>query len=330
MANETASYCPLCSSRRPEIGCVCACGFDFDAGDVTDNHKVRDFVRHRNLKPLQRDDRISAVHRIQIQKHGEKGNHPGRAGAPGWSQRDTAELLNLSPATVLRSIRRSSAIELGANIHPDATRRAADMQLRERAGAEESVSFSSAFGSEENLQKYLESNWNQTELGRIWKLEKRGKYLTPVGEIDLLAKHKEQDRWLVIELKLDKDSDKVVGQTLRYMGWVTLNLAAQEETVEGLIICSFVDSLLLHALICASRIGIMRYKFDGESLQLISIAPRVEICRSDIRRLSDNDRRVVMKAFMETWAAKNGLDPKHLSAEDFTRMMKDIDNQHRM
>ena len=63
------------------------------------------------------------------------------------------------------------------------------------------------------------------------------KYRTDVGEIDLLAKHKRKNAWLVIELKRGRTSDIAVGQALRYRGWwVRKRLAARNEKVKTLII----------------------------------------------------------------------------------------------
>lgn len=42
----------------------------------------------------------------------------------------------------------------------------------------------------------------------------------------------------MIELKRDKSSDAVVGQILRYMGWVQKHLAENGELVSGLIIAT--------------------------------------------------------------------------------------------
>jgi restriction system protein len=53
---------------------------------------------------------------------------------------------------------------------------------------------------------------------------------------------------LVIELKKGRESDKVVGQILRYMGWVRDNLCREGEDVKGLIIYKDVDERLTYAL----------------------------------------------------------------------------------
>jgi RecB family endonuclease NucS len=68
------------------------------------------------------------------------------------------------------------------------------------------------------------------------------------GLIDLLAKHKREGRWLVIELKREQSTDQTVGQLLRYVGWVRRHLAGKEESVQGMIICREADTALQYAL----------------------------------------------------------------------------------
>jgi hypothetical protein len=67
-----------------------------------------------------------------------------------------------------------------------------------------------------------------------------------IGRIDILARS--TNSYLVIELKKGRESDKVVGQILRYMGWVRDNLCREGEDVKGLIICKDVDERLTYAL----------------------------------------------------------------------------------
>ncbi|RIK62648.1 MAG: hypothetical protein DCC65_17215 [Planctomycetota bacterium] len=114
---------------------------------------------------------------------------------------------------------------------------------------------SSVFALEGHLHEFLEANWESTELGREWDLlEEDGEivgshYRTEeVGVIDLLARHKKDSRWLVIELKRNQTSDATVGQILRYMAWVREKRAKPGEKVEGLIICRDADLKLRYAL----------------------------------------------------------------------------------
>jgi hypothetical protein len=123
------------------------------------------------------------------------------------------------------------------------------------------------FHLEKYLHEFIRDNWTSTELGREWDLaEEDGeqvgfKYQTGVvGEIDLLARHRTEPRWLVIELKRNQTSDATVGQILRYMGWVEAEKAAEGESVEGLIIAHEGDRRLEYALKCAPRVRVQFYK----------------------------------------------------------------------
>jgi restriction system protein len=117
------------------------------------------------------------------------------------------------------------------------------------------------------LQEFLVDTWDQTELGREWALlEEDGEILgsqydnRKIGRVDLLAKHRDEDRWLVIELKRGRASDVVVGQIMRYCGWVEEHLAAEGEVVEGLIISLDHDENLRYALRRAPGVRAVQYR----------------------------------------------------------------------
>jgi len=125
------------------------------------------------------------------------------------------------------------------------------------------------FGLEKYLQHFLCKNWDHIPLSEQWVLlEEDGdlvgcEYNTgEIGTIDLLAKHKCEPRWLVIELKRDRTSDVAVGQLLRYMGWVRKNRASEGETVEGLIIAHEADVKLGYAVLCVPNVSFMSYRID--------------------------------------------------------------------
>lgn len=69
---------------------------------------------------------------------------------------------------------------------------------------------------------------------------------TEVGIIDILCKDK-NDNYVVVELKKDKTSDKVVGQIQRYISWVSENLA-KENLVRGIIVMKDYDKSLEYAV----------------------------------------------------------------------------------
>ena len=83
-----------------------------------------------------------------------------------------------------------------------------------------------------------------------------------VGRLDLLAKDT-SGNFVVIELKKGKETDKVIGQLLRYMGWVKEKLCADNQDVKGLVICKNIDAKLKYALMPVSdKITVKEYAMD--------------------------------------------------------------------
>jgi len=124
-----------------------------------------------------------------------------------------------------------------------------------------------AFALEAHLQEFLVENWAQTDLGIDWDLleedgEIVGSYYETheVGQIDLLARHKKGNRWLVVELKRGQSSDATVGQLLRYRSWVRENIANPGDVVEGIIICSDADLKLKYAVKGLENVRCMAFK----------------------------------------------------------------------
>jgi len=126
---------------------------------------------------------------------------------------------------------------------------------------------SSRFGLERHLHEFLRDNWEHTALGKDWQIyeedgDPEGGYEYPcaVGRIDLLAKHRTDARWLVIELKRNQSSDKTVGQVLRYVGWVKQHLAEQRDEVDGLVIAHKGDDTIRYALSATQGVELQLYE----------------------------------------------------------------------
>jgi restriction system protein len=124
----------------------------------------------------------------------------------------------------------------------------------------------SAFSMEKHLEDFLITNWANTSLGQQYDIfQEEGEfvgqqYQTDTGPLDILAISKDKKKLLVVELKKGRASDAVVGQTLRYMGYVMDELAAADQAVEGAIIALEDDAKIRRALLAAPNIRFYRYK----------------------------------------------------------------------
>jgi hypothetical protein len=106
------------------------------------------------------------------------------------------------------------------------------------------------FVLEKHLQDFLAKNMSIIEPSlRLYEDEETKKngleYPADGRYIDILALDK-NDNFVVIELKVSRGYDKVVGQLLRYRNWVKRNMAEDNQSVRGIIICKEMsDDLLL-------------------------------------------------------------------------------------
>ena len=126
----------------------------------------------------------------------------------------------------------------------------------------------SIFALEKHLEDFLVENWNLTELGQNYDIyeedgEKIGQqYQTDTGPIDILAISKDRKTLLVIELKKGRATDVVVGQCLRYMGYVKDEIAEKDQNVRGVIIAFDDDLKLRRALSAVNNIEFYRYEVN--------------------------------------------------------------------
>ena len=123
------------------------------------------------------------------------------------------------------------------------------------------------FGLERHLQEFIRDNWEHLSLSKDWKIfSENGEEVGyeypcgPIGRIDILAKHRTKPEWLVIELKKGQSSDKVVGQILRYIGWVKKEVADSGDKIRGLIIIHSIDEQLQYAVLATNDIEVMTYE----------------------------------------------------------------------
>lgn len=141
---------------------------------------------------------------------------------------------------------------------------------------DESVEDPSAFALEKHLEDFLMFNWNQTVLAEKYDLVTDDgvvvaqQYPSDTGPIDILAISKDKKEYVVIELKKGRASDSVVGQILRYMGFVKNELALNGETVRGIVIALDDDLKLKNAISMVPVVDFYRYEIDFRLKQVMA------------------------------------------------------------
>ncbi|OGD90781.1 hypothetical protein A3D81_00780 [Candidatus Curtissbacteria bacterium RIFCSPHIGHO2_02_FULL_40_17] len=129
------------------------------------------------------------------------------------------------------------------------------------------ISDPSLFYMESQLEDFIIENWDKTEFGNKYDLiEENGElvsqqYRTDIGIIDILAKDKKTDQYVVIELKKNQTSDDTVGQLTRYMGWLEEKKTSGKPT-KGIIIAGHYDERLYFALKKLKDVEVYLYQVD--------------------------------------------------------------------
>ena len=120
----------------------------------------------------------------------------------------------------------------------------------------------SEFAYEKDLQNFLSKNLYQIEPGlQLYKEEDITGIEFPVGNryIDILALDNDNN-YVVVELKVSRGYDRVVGQLLRYMAWIRKNQADKGQVVRGIIIAREISEDLL--LACSEIPNIDLYEYQ--------------------------------------------------------------------
>ena len=125
----------------------------------------------------------------------------------------------------------------------------------------------STFVLEKYLEDFIVCNF-KTIFNDSLKIFKDGdgyvgqQYTTNIGSIDILAVEPATNSFVVIELKKGRPSDQVVGQILRYMGWVKQTLCKEGQNIKGLIICRDEDTKLSFALSMTTNVQVKYYNIS--------------------------------------------------------------------
>ena len=122
------------------------------------------------------------------------------------------------------------------------------------------------FAFEKDLQNYIAKNLDAIEKGLRLYEDDEGFYKGieyPAGtrRIDILAVAANGDL-VVIETKVSKGYDRVIGQILGYMGWVKKHLADDKKNVRGVIVAHEIMQDLRNAVEVVEHVKLVEYKIS--------------------------------------------------------------------
>jgi RecB family endonuclease NucS len=144
--------------------------------------------------------------------------------------------------------------------------------LQPEPPAADPAAAASEFAYEHDLRDYLSKNLALIELGlRLYAEEGVSGVEFPAGGrfIDILAIDS-SNGYVVVELKVSRGYDRVVGQLLRYMGWIQKHQAEPNQRVRGIIVAKDVTDDLRLACSKVSEVVLFEYRLSV-SLTQVSI-----------------------------------------------------------
>lgn len=195
--------CPLCNSESPSGTEVCEfCGYFAKENRIYASDKAKSYYNSLNHK--QTGDWSLALHFLGRMKE-----------VLDCSQREISRILDIALGTVNKNLWLLSEIEKKPELKKcrtktNAYQKAAQPDLN-------------PFDYEDGLQEWIYKNWSETPFAKDWYIHGsehlKGKFNTKeAGEMDLLAHHWEENKWLVIELKKEKSSDQCCGANIALYG----------------------------------------------------------------------------------------------------------------
>ncbi len=140
---------------------------------------------------------------------------------------------------------------------------------QDKAGLDKTAS---EFAYEKDLQSFLSKNLPLIEPGlKLYEDEGINGLEFPAGGryIDILALDT-NNNYVVIELKVSRGYDRVIGQILRYIGWIEKHHADPGQSVRGIIIAKEITDDLLLATSRVKDIDLFEYELSV-SLKKVSL-----------------------------------------------------------
>ncbi|HSH85947.1 MAG TPA: endonuclease NucS domain-containing protein [Methylophilus sp.] len=122
----------------------------------------------------------------------------------------------------------------------------------------------STFAYEKDLQSFLAKNLMLLEPGLKLYIEEgiTGLEFPVDGRfIDILAIDKDKNL-VVVELKVSKGHERVVGQIMRYMAWIEKNLAEAGQKVRGVIVAREISEDIKLACMYLPQVNVFEYELS--------------------------------------------------------------------
>ena len=205
--------CPICDSITFSSSTECSCGFDIKANEITSRRKIFEYynkIKHTDWKI--RVNLTRKIHEIQQNKHGYT-----RIGARGvWKMEQTGKLLSEQKSSISTFIKLAYGLEYVPSLEKCKNIKQAEKHFKEYDTINK---FLEKIEPERKFKKYLVKNWEKSPFSDNWSFFDN-EFNTDVGNIDIIAKHRTEDKWLVIELKSNAARLSAISQILKYMGWV--------------------------------------------------------------------------------------------------------------
>ena len=229
------------------------CGYDSESKTIRDTDTCKQHYQKLNSK---RDNWVETVTFLGGLKALKK-----------YSNINIGKLLGVSRSTICQDLQLFKSLEEKPELK-SITSKGTAFKRRNK------ITSTKAFDTEEILHRNLYHNWDKTPFAKKWELVKTdsyyGKFNTnEIGEMDMLAKNKAGDKWLVIELKKDQGSDATIGQILRYMGWLKTNKTEKNQTVKGLVVCGNYNDKMAYALNCLPDIDAYIYRLHNNEIKFL-------------------------------------------------------------
>lgn len=121
------------------------------------------------------------------------------------------------------------------------------------------------------LESYLEDliieQWSDIDFGTDLEFVERQVECGNIGTLDILARDRNTDGYVVIELKRDQGDDETFGQLSRYMGWIAENKDQPEDVpVSGIIVAAEITLKLEAAAKTNPGVRLVEYAIKLELL----------------------------------------------------------------